>query len=92
MYHDEKARQYFGRFNLTEYDLVYAKNLNTAPTTQPTAQPTEAVVGKTLTFNVSELLENTQVNLVKQGDSFDLLSALQELQQQLQLDPNLNRI
>lgn len=92
VYHDEKARTYFGRFNLTEYDLVYSKNLNNAPTAAPTAQPTEKVVEKTLTFNVTELLESTQVNLVKQGDSFDLLGALQELQQQLQLDPNLGRL
>ncbi len=126
VYHDEKARTYFGRFNLTEYDLVYSLDLNkmssststlssakrtsdhgVAPvpsnaTSAPGSVPASVVpvapfpnmtaafgnatavlpAGQTSAFDVNKSLDVIRQGLAQEGDKFNLLAALQAVQQQ----------
>ena len=83
VYHDEKARQYFGKFNLTEYDLVYSLGLNKQPTAMPTLEPTLDVEDSTEAIDV--LLNQAREGVDKQGQSFDLLTVLKEMKSIIQV-------
>jgi hypothetical protein len=101
IYHDEKARLYYGKFNLTAYDLVYKVNLNEIPTALPTDAPSSGSRSRSddkekndgsgnassmmANVNITQELSNVQTEMVKYGDSYDLHAALKRLQQKLGL-------
>ena len=83
IYHDEKSRLYHGKFNLTEYDLVYQVDLNKRTPT-PTAAPTKL---NQPAYNISAALDRAAEGLVRGGDGFDLLGALEDMKKGLLENP-----
>lgn len=51
VYHDDKAKLYFGKFNITEWDIIYKNDLSkvtSAPSYEPTESPTTQKVENTV--------------------------------------------
>ena len=91
VYHDEKNRLYFGKFNLTEYDLVYEVDLNKF-TPAPTEAPTKPPTNKPPPYNVSAALATAADGVERFGDSFDLLEIVRNIKNGLDLSSLMEKI
>ena len=89
VYHDQKARQYFGKFNLTEYDLVYKVDLNLftpSPTPAPTLPPSEPLPPPPA-YNVTAALKVMQTELDYAPQAFDILGYLERMKVAMAMSP-----